>query len=186
MVRRYALKQAPDIWSAATGVAAFQHALIRQRIGNSRRLCDPSRFEKRRFRPPQSKSSRGAMLYGSRLNRRERREGCVPPSADSTPGAVRVMPRDALCRGATADGSRGLQPTDKEGDPLLSRSDNRMPMVPACNCRSATNFVSSRNPWAEAHGYLRMPLCGNERSQFSNRWTAEADPTRLPTEATIR
>ena len=44
-----------DIWTAATGVAAFQNAEIPQRVLNRKSPADTSHFEKRWFRPPHSK-----------------------------------------------------------------------------------------------------------------------------------
>ena len=46
---------ARDIWTAATGVAAFQNAAISPRVLNRKSLAGTSRFEKRWFRPPHSK-----------------------------------------------------------------------------------------------------------------------------------
>ena len=44
-----------DIWTAATGVAAFQNAPIPPRVLNRKSPAETSRFEKRWFRPPHSK-----------------------------------------------------------------------------------------------------------------------------------
>ena len=52
------------IWTAATGVAAFQGARIPPRVSDRKSLADTSRFEKRWFRPPHSKCL--AVLNSSR------------------------------------------------------------------------------------------------------------------------
>ena len=46
------------IWTAATGVAAFQNAPLSQRVSICKSLAETSRFEKRWLRPSHSKSLR--------------------------------------------------------------------------------------------------------------------------------
>ena len=72
-----------DIWTAATGVAAFQNARIPPRVLNHQSLADTSRFEKRWFRPPHSKMSQRPLLAVYLPKRTHRRDAERIPSNES-------------------------------------------------------------------------------------------------------